>query len=99
MADQLYLSLWFPNFRLAALPGSLVGVMKQFALIAQSDDKNAKPDSPLGRVAAASTYPIDWTESPVYQRIFVLDDRAENSADTEDSIIENAVAEATEQLH
>jgi hypothetical protein len=99
MADQLYLSLWFPNFRLAALPGSLVSVMRQFALIAQSDEKNPKPDSTLGRVAAASTFPIDWTESPVYQRIFVLDDRAENSADTEGSIIENAVTEATEQLH
>jgi hypothetical protein len=99
MADQLYLSLWFPNFRLAALPDSLVSVMRQFALIAQSDERNPRPESPFGRVAAASTYPIDWTESPVYQRIFVLDDRAENSADTEGSIIENAVAEATEQLH
>ena len=99
MADQLYLSLWFPNFRLAALPGSLGNVMRQFALIAQSDDKNAKSDSPLSRVAAASVYPIDWTESPIYQRIYVLDDRAENSADTEGSVIENAVTEATEQLH
>jgi hypothetical protein len=95
MADQLYLSLWFPNFRLQSLPAALVSVLRQFALIA----RDGQPSSPLGRVAAASAYPIDWTESPVYQRLFVLDDRAEDSADTEDSIIENAVAEATEQLH
>jgi hypothetical protein len=59
--------------------------MRQFALI--SGDK---------RVAAASVYPISFTEAPTYQRIYVNDDRAE---DTSASIIENAVAEATEQLH
>lgn len=85
MADQLFLSLWFPNFRLDALPATMVSVMRQFATI--SGDK---------RVAAASVYPISFTESPTYQRIYVNDDRAE---DTSASIIENAVAEATEQLH
>jgi hypothetical protein len=85
MADQLYLSLWYPNFRLAALPEALVGVMRQFALI--SGDK---------RVAVASAYPIGFTESPIYQRIYVHDERAE---ETPDSLIESAVAEATEQLH
>jgi hypothetical protein len=85
MADQLYLSLWFPNFRFEALPAALVSVMRQFALI--SGDK---------RVAAASVYPISFTEAPTYQRIYVNDDRAE---DTSASIIENAVADATEQLH
>jgi hypothetical protein len=95
MSDQLYLSLWYPNFRLQSLPTALMGVMRQFALIAK--DGNVK--SGLGRVIAASVYPIDWTESPIYQRIYVNDDRAEESADTEGSTIENAVAEATEQLH
>ena len=95
MADQLYLSLWYPNFRLEALPAALVGVLRQFAVIA----KDGQTDSALGRVAAASAYPIDWTETPSYQRIYVNDERAQNSADTEGSIIENAVAEATEQLH
>jgi hypothetical protein len=85
MADQLYLSLWFPNFRFDTLPATLVSVMRQFALI--SGDK---------RVAAASVYPISFTEAPIYQRIYVNDDRSE---DTSGSIIENAVAEATEQLH
>jgi len=85
MADQLYLSLWFPNFRFDTLPATLVSVMRQFATI--SGDK---------RVAAAAVYPISFTEAPSYQRIYVNDDRSE---DTSASIIENAVAEATEQLH
>jgi len=85
MADQLYLSLWFPNFRFEALPAALVSVLRQFALI--SGEK---------RVSAASVYPISFTEAPTYQRIYVNDDRAQ---DSEASIIENAVAEATEQLH
>jgi hypothetical protein len=95
MADQLYLSLWYPNFRLESLPAALVGVLRQFAVIA----KDGQANSSLGRVAAASVYPIYWTESPTYQRIYVNDDRAQTSADTEGSIIESAVAEATEQLH
>jgi len=60
MADQLYLSLWYPNFRLESLPAALVGVLRQFAVIA----KDGQANSALGRVAAASVYPIDWTESP-----------------------------------
>ncbi len=95
MSDPLYLSLWFPNFRLESLPSALISVLRQFAVIA----KDGKTSSEFGRVAAATVYPIDWTESPTYQRIYVLDDRAEKSADTEDSIIESAVAEATAQLH
>lgn len=95
MADQLFLSLWFPNFRLASLPAALISVMRQFALIA----RDGQSESQLGRVAATTVYPIDWTESPIYQRIFVNDERARAGADTEGSIIENAVAEATEQLH
>ena len=85
MADQLFLSLWFPNFRLDALPATMVSVMRQFATI--SGDT---------RVAAASVYPISFTEAPTYQRIYVNDDRAE---DTSGSVIESAVGEATEQLH
>jgi len=87
MADQLYLSLWFPNFRFDSLPGKLVCVLRQFATIAGPEAK---------RVAAATVYPISFNEAPVYQRIYVNDDRAQSS---EDSIIDNAVAEATEQLH
>ena len=95
MADQLYLSLWYPNFRFAALPASLVAVLRQFVKVASA----GKSNSDYSRVIAASAYPIDWTESPTYQRIYVNDRRAQSSADTEGSIIENAVAEATELLH
>jgi hypothetical protein len=93
MADQLYLSLWFPNFRFDALPASLVSVMRQFALISGSNYPAGK------RVHAASVYPISFTEAPTYQRIYVTDERAEENQDTSGSIIENAVAEATEQLY
>lgn len=93
MADQLYLSLWFPNFRFDTLPGALVSVLRQFALISGSNYPAGK------RVAAATVYPISFTEAPTYQRIYVNDDRAEENQDTSGSIIENAVAEATEQLH
>ncbi len=95
MADQLYLSLWYPNFRFQSLPVALTGAMRQFAVIARDGDAKSE----LSRVVAASVYPIDWTESPIYQRIYVIDERAQESPDTEGSKIENAVAEATEQLH
>jgi hypothetical protein len=93
MADRLYLSLWYPNFRLEALPAALTGVLRQFALVGQK------------RVAAASAYPINFTEPPTYQRIYVVPDQDPATTppgpptDTSDSIIETAVAEATEQLH
>lgn len=99
MADQLYLSLWYPNFRLESLPAALTGVLRQFALVA----REGGPDSEFTRVVAASAYPIDWTESPVYQRVYdnqgMEADRSQASADIEASLPENAVAEATEQLH
>lgn len=85
MADQLYLSLWFPNFRLASLPEKLVAVLQQFAKVSGKD-----------RIDIASAIPLAWSESPVFQRIFINDDRSEQ---TDDSLAQNAVAEATEQLH
>jgi hypothetical protein len=63
MADQLYLSLWFPNFRLASLPAALVAVLKQFSKVGGSS-----------AIAIAVTYPISWNESPVYQRIYADDE-------------------------
>lgn len=91
MADQLYLSLWFPNFHLDALPAALSSVMRQFAVISSSGgSKDAR------RVSAAAVYPISFSEAPTYQRLYVNDNRSE---DNSGSIIENAVAEATEHLH
>lgn len=57
--DQLYLSLWYSNFRLEALPVAIDRVMQQFI---------AAGGSP--RVAAATVYPISWNESPVWQRVY-----------------------------
>ena len=95
MADRLYLSLWYPNFRLESLPAALAGVLRQFAIVGGK------------RVSAASAYPINFTEPPTYQRIYV--DPAPDPANSppeitladeaSDAAIEAAVAEATEQLH
>lgn len=63
MADQLYLSLWFPNFRLEGLAPALVSVIRQFDAVGASS-----------RVSAAAAYPISWNEAPVYQRIYDADE-------------------------
>jgi hypothetical protein len=83
MADELYLSLWYPNFRTSSLGPALLGVMHQFALI------NGTGRSP--RVHAAAAYPISWNESPVYQRIY------EDNED--EATPELAVPPALEMLH
>jgi hypothetical protein len=64
MADRLYLSLWFPNFRLTALAPALVSVIRQFA---------------VPRVHAAAAYPISWNEPPFYQRIYEEDEVQESA--------------------
>src|SRR5580693_6793996 len=68
MADRLYLSLWFPNFRLPALAPAIVSVLKQFSA----------EGHPL-RVHAAAAYPISWNEAPVYQRIYEEDEVKESA--------------------
>ena len=65
MADQLYLSLWFPNFRLVALAPAIVGVLRQLASAGGAST-----------VTAAAVYPISWNEAPLYQRVY-LEDEAE----------------------
>lgn len=59
MADQLYLSLWFPNLRLEGLSSILESVLKQFSAVGGSS-----------HVFAATVYPISWSESPVFQQIY-----------------------------
>lgn len=71
MADRLYLSLWFPNFRLPALAPAMVAVMQQFAV----------PGQTL-RVHAAAAYPISWNEPPFYQRIYEEDEVRESAPGT-----------------
>ena len=77
MADQLYLSLWYPNFRLVALPAALEKVMEQFAVVAG-----------LSRVKGVTVYPISWTEPAVYQRVY----DEEHEPDTELSQPRPAIA-------
>ncbi len=59
MADQLYLSLWFPNFRLTALAPALVSVLREL-----------RASGGATAVTAAAAYPISWHETPVYARVY-----------------------------
>jgi hypothetical protein len=68
MADRLYLSLWFPNFRLPALAPAIVSVVKQFG-----------GPGHVPRVHTASAYPISWNETPFYQRIYEEDEVRESA--------------------
>jgi hypothetical protein len=70
MADRLYLSLWFPNFRLPALAPAIVSVLKQFGGAGRTP-----------RVHAAAAYPISWNEAPFYQRIYEEDEVQESTPD------------------
>ena len=80
MSDTLYLSLWYPNLRLAALADKLTSVLGAFA--AHGGES---------RVYAATAWPIDWTETPVFQRVY---GRGERGAEPR-----FAVEEALELLH
>jgi len=59
MSDTLYLSLWYPNLRLAGLADKLTAVLGVFA-------------GPGGeaRVYSATVWPVSWSEPPVFQQIY-----------------------------
>ena len=59
MADTLYLSLWYPNLRLAALADKLTAVLSAFA--AHGGEKG---------IYAATVWPVSWSETPVFQRVW-----------------------------
>jgi hypothetical protein len=80
MSDTLYLSLWYPNLRLAALPDKLTAVLGAFA--AHGGE---------ARVYAATVWPVNWSEPPVFQRLY---GRGERGAEPG-----FAVEEALEVLH
>jgi hypothetical protein len=65
MADSLYLSLWYPNLRLAALADKLVSVL---------DTLPAHGGEP--RVYAVTVWPVSWRETPVFQRVYGYGERA-----------------------
>ncbi len=80
MSDALYLSLWYPNLRLAALPDKLTAVLGTFA--ARGGE---------ARVYAATVWPMNWSESPVFQRVYGHGERGMQPR--------QAVEEALELLH
>jgi hypothetical protein len=80
MSDTLYLSLWYPNLRLEALPAKLSAVLGEFAT------HGGEP-----RVYAATVWPIRWTESPTFQRVYGRGERGAEPA--------FAVEESLENLH
>ncbi len=80
MSDSLYLSLWYPNLRLAALADKLVSVLGAFA---------AHGGEP--RVYAATVWPVSWSETPVFQRVYGPGERGAEPR--------QAVEEALELLH
>jgi hypothetical protein len=59
MSDALYLSLWYPNLRLEALPAKLVSVLGEFA-----------KHGGESLVYSATVWPVNWSESPVLQQVY-----------------------------
>ena len=59
MSDALYLSLWYPNLRLAGLAEKLTAVLGEFV---------HHGGEPL--VYSATVWPVSWQEAPVLQRVY-----------------------------
>jgi len=83
MSDTLFLSLWYPNLRLEALPGKLTAVLGAFA-----------PHGGEANVYAATAWPVSWSESPVFQRVWGRVGGPERGVPPR-----QAVEETTELLH
>jgi hypothetical protein len=85
MADTLYLSLWYPNLRLTALADKLTAVLGAFA---------AHGGESL--VYSATVWPVNWSESPVFQQVYGRRIGTGGEGAVEPQI---AVEEALELLH
>lgn len=88
MADTLYLSLWYPNLRLEALPDKLIAVLGAFA----SHGGEAK-------VYSATVWPVSWNETPVFERIYGRMAGLIEPGQVPGAEPRMAVEEATELLH
>jgi hypothetical protein len=86
MSDTLYLSLWYPNLRLEALPDKLTAVLGAFAAHGGEE-----------KVYAASVWPVNWSEAPVFQRVYGRMGAGPGSSPGAEPRL--AVAEALELLH
>lgn len=84
MADTLYLSLWYPNLRLEALPDKLIAVLGAFA--AHGGQK---------LVYSATIWPVSWSETPVFQQVY---GRA-STEEERGALPRQAVEGATKLLH
>jgi hypothetical protein len=80
MADTLYLSLWYPNLRIATLADKLTAALGAF-----------KAHGGEARVYASTVWPVSWSESPVFQRVYGWGERGAEPR--------FAVEEALELLH
>ncbi|MGA3130467.1 MAG: hypothetical protein ABSD59_06685 [Terracidiphilus sp.] len=85
MSDTLYLSLWYPNLLLEALPDKLTAVLDAFV---------AHGGEP--KVYSATVWPVNWSESPVFQRVYGRMGGAGSIPGAEPRL---AVEEALELLH
>ena len=89
MADTLYLSLWYPNLRLATLADKLTAVLGAFA--AHGGE---------ARVYSVTVWPVSWSEPPVFQQVYGRRiDPSREAAGALGAEPRLAVAEALELLH
>ncbi len=86
MSDTLYLSLWYPNLRLEALPDKLTAVLGAFAAHGGEE-----------KVYAATVWPVNWSEAPVFQRVYGRMGAGPGSSPGAEPRL--AVEEALELLH
>ncbi|HUA92718.1 MAG TPA: hypothetical protein VL991_09135 [Terracidiphilus sp.] len=77
MSDALYLSLWYPNLRLAALAEKLTAVLGAFA--AHGGET---------RVYATTVWPVTWSEAPVFQRVYGQGERGAEPRQAVDEALE-----------
>jgi hypothetical protein len=91
MADTLYLSLWYPNLRLAAMADKLTAVLGAFA--AHGGE---------ARVYSATVWPVSWSETPVFQQVYGRRINTGNGGDAKGELGAEprvAVEEALQLLH
>ena len=91
MADTLYLSLWYPNLRLAALADKLTAVLGAFA--AHGGE---------ARVYSATVWPVSWKETPIFQQVYGRRSKAAVTGGPAGELgaePQAAVAEVLELLH
>jgi hypothetical protein len=77
MSDALYLSLWYPNLRLAELGTKAAAVLGTFA--AHGGES---------RVYAATVCPVDWSQPPVFQHVWGRGERGAVPAQAVETALE-----------